>query len=715
MPTHFAEVLSIGNEIISGQILDTNSQWLSLRLEELGFRVLHHTVVGDELDAMVEAFRQAIARSDLVVSTGGLGPTLADLTREALARATGRKLVFSAGPRAHPPVVRSPQAAHARRQRSPSILSRGEPGSRESQRYRPGHQSRGAPPRPRPCRWIALPGVPAEVKEMWNDSVADTLGRSRARERVIRHRRIKCFGAGESLIAAHLPDLIQKGDNPRVGITASSTVITLRLAASGPTEAAALAIMEPAVATIRARLGTLVFGEDDDELQDAIVRALSQAHATLSVVEWGTHGQILDRLGSVAKSDACVPGGLVIRSHAALRRLLDVAPPGEHSEPDDQWVCRLAEACRNHFATTYALAVGPLPDPDPKAVEAKPVHFALAGPAATQARSIPSASHPALAKTYCANCAGPAPFAPRPIGTYPRTAAGTLCGREITASPEVLGPALRTPGCHGKGRTPLPAAERGQNANFALRPDRAFQAPRRKLPVHGHQHMGIELPVAMNPRRDPRIDRLQGADHFGHGCHRHLGVSHSARQFLKQKRNRHLRHQPARFQSFVTGWAGVVRSRRLRRAGRLLLLLRFHGTLEHLELPRDLPGMWIELRRLALALDRTGVVAAGVVHACQRVVETAVIGLQFQRLLRAPQGFLQIAFGVRQQPCQVVIGPRPVRLLAHFLAHFRRGGLDRLGHLHTQRGSTGALNCRAAINTSTFEASAVSAFSRASR
>ena len=90
-----AEIIAIGDEITSGQSLDTNSQWLSRRLEEAGVRVICHTTVGDELEACADAFRQAIARADLVVATGGLGPTADDLTREAIAEATGRELVLN--------------------------------------------------------------------------------------------------------------------------------------------------------------------------------------------------------------------------------------------------------------------------------------------------------------------------------------------------------------------------------------------------------------------------------------------------------------------------------------------------------------------------------------------------------------------------------------------------------------------------------------------
>ena len=142
-----AEIIAIGDEITSGQLLDTNSQWLSQRLEELGIRVLYHSTVGDELAAGVEVFRQAIARADVVVATGGLGPTADDLTREALAQATGRPLQLDADALAH---IRAMFARRnwpdARAERVASDVSRGQPRGAKPARHGAGHRPGGAAP-----------------------------------------------------------------------------------------------------------------------------------------------------------------------------------------------------------------------------------------------------------------------------------------------------------------------------------------------------------------------------------------------------------------------------------------------------------------------------------------------------------------------------------------------------------------------------------------
>ncbi len=389
-----AEVISIGDEIISGQILDTNCQWLAQRLEELGIRVLYHSGVGDELEAMVGVFRLAIDRADVIVTTGGLGPTADDLTRQALAQATGRKLVLDAG------ALEQIRALFARRKREMPQRNESQALFPEGSRVVPNPN--GTAPGidleiPRPgrasCRFFALPGVPAEMKEMWLGTVVHELRKAGAGRQVIRHRRIKCFGVGESQMEAMLPDLVRRGREPRVGINASQATIIFRITASGPTEEAALAAMEPTVETIRKCLGNLVFGEEDDELQDAVVRLLRQRKQTLATVEWGTAGLLADWLGAAAGNDPCYRGGLVLGDEATVQKVLGVSPPD---------VSTMAEACRKRFGADYGLCAGPFPALDPPPAEPKPFHYALASPSGVAVQAVPFAAHPALLKVLCA-------------------------------------------------------------------------------------------------------------------------------------------------------------------------------------------------------------------------------------------------------------------------------------------------------------------------
>lgn len=400
-----AEILSIGNEIISGQLLDTNSQWLSQRLEELGIRVLYHSTVGDDLAAMTEVFRQALGRSDLVISTGGLGPTPADMTREAVAMATGRKLILDKSSLDHirQLFVRRNRPMPERNERQ-AYQPEGARAVYNPNGTAPGidlEMTRGEALR---SRLFCLPGVPAEIHEMWQQSIGPLIREIGGEQQLIRHRRIKCFGAGESQLVEKLADYIHKSENPRVGITASQTVITLRLAATGSSDEACEAILEPVIATFRERLGRLVFGQDDDEMQDAVVRLLREKQKTLATVEWGTAGLVADWIGNAQNSDGAFRGGMVVPGGAGLASGLGL--PSDLIEraraSGEELIVAMAEACRRRFATDYSLAVGPFPEFNAEAVEPDRVFFSLAGPDETAVKMIPFAGHPAYLRTYCA-------------------------------------------------------------------------------------------------------------------------------------------------------------------------------------------------------------------------------------------------------------------------------------------------------------------------
>ena len=396
-----AEILSIGDEITSGRLLDTNSRWLSQRLEDLGIRVLYHAVVGDDLAALAAVFRQALERSEVILATGGLGPTADDLTREALAQAAGVAL------EQRPEALEHVRSIFAR-------LHRPMPVQNEVQALFPvGSQiipnPNGTAPGidleytregREPARIFCLPGVPAEMVEMWNGTVEHRLRQAGAGQRVIRHRQLRCFGAGESAIEALLPDLIRRGRVPRVGINASKATIILRITAEGATAEEADTAMEPTAATIRQCLGNLVFGEGDEELPHAVVRLLTERSATLATLEWGTGGLLADWFGDVAAAEACYRGGLVVTSAPALEATLGVT--ADPALSDRTRMEAAARVCRERFASDYGLAVGPFPAWDPAAPQPKSVVLALATAEGVVVREVPFASHPDLLKILSA-------------------------------------------------------------------------------------------------------------------------------------------------------------------------------------------------------------------------------------------------------------------------------------------------------------------------
>jgi nicotinamide-nucleotide amidase len=348
------EVISIGSELTSGQNLDTNSQWLSRRLAEVGIPVGWHTTIADDLEANIDAFRIACRRARLVLITGGLGPTQDDLTREALASAAGVELVF------HQESFDRIRDMFARRGRTMPERNRVQalfPAGSE-----PIPNDRGTAPgiwmRIGDATVAAMPGVPSEMYHMFDVGVLPRVLQLGLGGGVLVQRKINTFGAGESHIEEKLFDLTRRGHVPEVGITASDAIISLRIFARADTPAAAEAQIEPVERIIRERLGDLVFGVGDEDVQHAVIALLAQKRQTLSAAEGVTGGVVGKQITSVPGASAWFMGGVIAYDNRLKVDLLGVpqALLDEHGAVSAPVAEAMAVGCRTRLGTDLAVS-----------------------------------------------------------------------------------------------------------------------------------------------------------------------------------------------------------------------------------------------------------------------------------------------------------------------------------------------------------------------
>lgn len=336
-----AEIIVTGSEFLLGETVDTNSAYIARHLRDVGIDVAFIITVGDDETNMVISLEQALSRSDLIITTGGLGPTVDDVTRPAVAGAVGRELIWM------PELLADIEAFFVRRGRDMTENNR-------RQAYIPAgaipiHNPVGTAPafivEDARGTIICLPGVPHEMEYLMQNEVLPYLRRRAERPVVIRTRTLHTCGIGESNVDAAIGDL-EQSHNPVVGLAAHPGQTDIRITARGADEAEAERLLDETEAEIRRRLGDVIFGVDGETLESLIAEALEGRGETLAILETNTAGELAERLRRALEA----------RGVGHLLRLARTLPASDRP-PSEEYVAETARALAQEAGAHWVLCV----------------------------------------------------------------------------------------------------------------------------------------------------------------------------------------------------------------------------------------------------------------------------------------------------------------------------------------------------------------------
>ena len=386
--SHTAELIAVGTELLLGNIANTDAQMLSQGLSALGINVYYHTVVGDNPERLRAAVETAKTRADIILTTGGLGPTCDDLTKNVLAACFGKKLVF------HEPSAQRieayfrnlhPDLPMTENNYQQAMLPEGCTVLENDWGTAPGvaFEADGV-------RVIMLPGPPRECKAMFTHRVVPYL--KELSDGVIASRTLKLFGIGESAMEAQLRDKMNAMTNPTLAPYAKEGECELRITAKADTEGAALALIDPVEAELKAHFGPLVYGVDVPNLERVVLDGLKEKGLTLGTAESCTGGLVAKRFTDLPGASAAFRGGVVSYATEVKHTVLGVEQAlldqyGAVSEPV-AWA--MAEGARRALGCDLAISTTGVagPDPDERGNPVGLVFIALAAPEGAWVRQV---------------------------------------------------------------------------------------------------------------------------------------------------------------------------------------------------------------------------------------------------------------------------------------------------------------------------------------
>lgn len=359
-----AEVISVGTEILLGQIMDTNSTFISQRLAELGIDVYFKTVVGDNEKRLLQALEIASGRSDMVILSGGLGPTKDDLTKQTVAKFLNCGLLTDKNALEY---IEEYYRQNNRKMTDNNLLQAkylegsvslpNESGMAVGSYY----QNQNGPD------FILLPGPPSEMRPMFDKEAMPRLKKNYAKEHLLFSRVLRFYGIGESQLVTELDDLINGQTNPTIAPYAKVGEVTLRLTAQADSKESAKEILDETEQVISKRVGQYLYGYgDDNSLPKVVVEKLKQRGLTVSASESLTGGSFQKAVTDIAGSSQIFPGGFVTYSASAKENLLDIPKEiiienGVVSEATAKW---MAERTRIKMDTDFGVSFTGVAGPD---------------------------------------------------------------------------------------------------------------------------------------------------------------------------------------------------------------------------------------------------------------------------------------------------------------------------------------------------------------
>ncbi len=364
-----AEIMGIGTELLMGELTDTNSSWIASRLPALGIELQWVSIIGDDLPRLTEAFKQGMERSDIIFTTGGLGPTQDDLTREAIAAAFGETPIIQQE------VVEDLERYFAARGGAMPQHNIKQANLIPSARFVPNRNGTA------PGWWaerdgkiiICMPGPPGENQSMWEEQVEPQLA-GLIEDEVTITRNIKTMGMSEGAVDEIVSEFFGV-ENPYLGIYSKADGIHLRVIARAKDTATAHAMIAPVEKAIHERLGEYVWGYDDDTPEQAAGKSLMEKGLSVAVMEMCTGGALANSITDNPNSISYFKGGNVAYDGAALR---SCGVPGEvmekHGVVSQETANTMAETVRRNFNADVGIAVTGVPGPGE--FEGKPLGLA---------------------------------------------------------------------------------------------------------------------------------------------------------------------------------------------------------------------------------------------------------------------------------------------------------------------------------------------------